>query len=187
MNNYMTLLKVLFIAVLGLSLAGCDVVFTSPLIDPKEALVDQRLVGKWSVAESPLYGKGSLDIKQSGRKLIIASVTPEKLKDKLMKEFYTVSCNEKNFIVAAYTGRVDKKEHKGHLVIRYKLENNSLKLWLADPAMFKAAIAAGELRGKAAGAFDSTLIVEPTREALKFLCAADDKMFGDLGEVKRVE
>jgi hypothetical protein len=187
MNTYKTVLKVLLIAVSGVSLSGCDVVFISPLIDPKEAIVDQRLVGKWSVPESPLYEKGYIDIKQSGRKLIIASVTSKKLKDKLMKEFYTVSCNEKNFIVAAYTGRADKKEQKGHLVIRYKLEDGSLKLSLATPAMFKAAIAAGELRGKAGEAFDSTIIVEPTNEALKFLCSGDDKMFEDLGEVKRVE
>lgn len=187
MNTYTTLLKVLFIAMSGLSLAGCDVVFINPLIDPKEAIVDKRLLGKWSVPQSPLYEKGYLDIRQSGRKLIIASVTSKELKNKLMKEFYTFSCHEKNFIVAAYTGRVDKKEQKGHLVIGYKLENGSLKLRLANPAMFKAAIAGGELRGKAAGAFDSTLIVEPTSEALKFLCSADDRMFGDLGEVKRVE
>jgi hypothetical protein len=187
MNTYMTILKALLIAMLGLSLSGCDVVFISPLIDPKEAIVDTRLAGKWSVPATPLYEKGYIDIKQSGRKLIIASVTSKKLKDKLMKEFYTVSCNEKNFIVAAYTGRVKKEEQKGYLVIRYKLENDSLKLSLAIPAMFKAAIEAGELRGKLAGPFDSTIIVEPANEALKFLCSSDDKMFDSLGEVKRVE
>lgn len=172
---------------LGLSLSGCDVVFISPLIDPKDTIVDMRLVGKWSVPDTQLYGKGYINIKQSGRKLIIASVTSKKLKDKLMEEFYTVSCNEKNFIVAAYTGRVEKKEQKGYLVIRYKLENDSLKLWLAMPAMFKAAIEEGKLRGKTGEAFDSTMIVEPADGALKFLCSSDDKMFGDLAEVKRVE
>jgi hypothetical protein len=187
MNTYMTVLKVLLIAISGLSLSGCDVVFTSPLINPKDAIVDKRLAGKWSVGESPLHEMGYIDIKQSGRKLIIASVTSKKLKDKLMKEFHTLSCNEKNFIVAAYTGRVEKREQKGHLVVRYKLENDSLKLWLAIPAMFKAAIEAGELHGKAGGAFDSTIIVDPANEALKFLCSSDDKMFESLGEVKRVE
>jgi hypothetical protein len=181
----MTVLKALLIAMVGLSLSGCDVVFISPLIDPKGAVVDMRLAGKWSVPDNPLHEKGYIDIKRSGRKLIIASVTSKKLKDKLMKEFYTLSCHEKNFIVAAYTGRVDKKEQKGYLVVRYKLENDSLKLWLAIPAMFKAAIAAGELHGKAGAAFDSTIIVEPTHEALKFLCSADDKMFEYLGEVKK--
>ena len=183
----MTVLKALSIAMLGLSLSGCDVVFISPLIDPKGAVVDTRLVGKWSVPDSPLHEKGYIDIKQSGQKLIIASVTSKKLKDKLMKEFYTVSCSEKNFIVAAYTGRVEKKKQKGYLIIRYKLEKDSLKLWLAIPSMFKAAIEAGELHGKVGGAFDSTIIVEPANEALKFLCSSDDKMFGYLGEVKRVE
>lgn len=187
MNTYTTVLKALLIAVLSLSLSGCDVVFISPLVDPKEATADARLVGKWSVPDSPLHEKGYIDIKQSGRKLIIASVTSKKLKDKLMKEFYTISCNEKNFIVAAYTGRVEKREHKGYLVIKYKLENDSLKLWLAIPAMFKAAIAAGELQGQVRGAFDSTIIVDPTNKALKFLCSSDDKMFDSLGEVKRVE
>jgi hypothetical protein len=187
MNTYMTLLKALLIAILCLSLSGCDVVFISPLIDPKAAIVDTRLAGKWSVPDGPLHERGYIDIKQSGRKLIIASVTSKKLKDKLMKEFYTLACNEKNFIVAAYTGRVEKKEQKGYLVIRYKLENDSLKLWLAIPAMFKAAIEAGGLQGKAGGAFDSTLIVEPTNEALKFLCSSDDKMFEQFGEVKRVK
>src|SRR4028119_713800 len=187
MNTYMTVLKALLIAMSGLFLSGCDVVFISPLLDPKEAVADTRLVGRWSVPGSPLYEKGYIDIRQSGRKLIIASVTSKKLKDKLMKEFYTVSCQEKNFIVAAYTGRVEKKEHKGYLVIRYQLENDSLKLWLAIPAMFKAAIEAGELHGKAGQPFDSTIIVEPTNEALKFLCSSDDKMFEFLGEVKRVE
>lgn len=183
----MTLLKAFLIAMLGLSLSGCDVVFISPLIDPKDAIADRRLVGKWSVPDSPLYEKGYIDIKQSGQKLIIASVTSKKLKDKLMKEFYTISCNEKNFIVAAYTGRAEKKEQKGNLVIKYKLENDSLKLWLAIPAMFKAAVEEGQLHGKAGEAFDSTIIVDPTNEALKFLCSSDDKMFGHLGEVKRVE
>lgn len=187
MNTYMAVLKVLLIAMLGLSLSGCDVVFISPLINPKDAIADTRLTGRWSVSGSPLHEKGYIDIKQSGQKLIIASVTSRELKDKLMKEFYTISCNEKNFIVAAYTGRVGKKAQKGHLVIRYKLENDSLKLWLGIPAMFKAAIAAGELRGKAGEPFDSTIIVEDKDEALKFLCSSDDKMFGDLGEVKRVE
>lgn len=119
--------------------------------------------------------------------MIIASVTSKELKDKLMKEFYTISCNEKNFIVAAYTGRVKKEEQKGYMVIRYKLENDSLKLWLAIPTMFKAAIEAGELHGKAGEAFDSTIIVDPANEALKFLCSSDDKMFEHLGEVKRVK
>lgn len=187
MNTYMTSLKALLIAVSCLSLTACDVVFVSPLIDPKTAIVDTRLVGRWSVAKGPLHEKGYIDIKQSGRKLIIASVTSKELKDKLMKEFYTVSCNEKNFIVAAYTGRVAKKAQKGYLVIRYKIENGSLNLRLAHPAMFKAAIEAGGVRGKAGGAFDSTIIVEPANEALKFLCSSDDKMFEHLGEVKRVE
>lgn len=183
----MTVVKALLLAMSGLFLAGCDVVFINPLIDHKDAVVDTRLIGKWSVPASSLHEKGYLDIKQSGRKLIIASVTSKKLKDKLMKEFHTLSCNEKNFIVAAYTGRVEKKEHKGYLVVRYKLENDSLKLWLAIPAMFKAAIEAGELHGKVGGAFDSTLIVAPKDEALKFLCSADDKMFEYLAEVKRGE
>ena len=183
----MTSLKALLIAVLCLSLSGCDVVFISPLIDPKDAVVDTRLVGRWSVAGGPLHEKGYIDIKQSGRKLVIASVTSKTLKDKLMKEFYTVSCNEKHFIVAAYTGRVEKREQKGYLVVRYKLENDSLKLWLGVPAMFKAAIEAGGLHGKAGGAFDSTVIVDPTNEALKFLCSSDDKMFEQLGEVKRAK
>jgi hypothetical protein len=104
-----------------------------------------------------------------------------------MKEFYTFSCNEKSFIVAAYKGRAEKKEQKGYLVIRYKIENDSLKLWLAIPAMFKAAIEEGKLRGKAGEAFDSTIIVNPTNEALKFLCSSDDKMFDYLGEAKRVD
>ena len=168
-----------------LSLAGCDEVFVSPLVDPKDAIVDTRLVGKWSVPESPLYEKGYIHIKQSGRKLIVASVTSKKLKDKLMKEFYTVSCDGKSFIVAAYTGRAEKKEQKGHLVVRYKIEDGSLKLWLAVPAMFKAAIAEGKLHGKAGGAFDSTIIAGPADEALKFLCSSDDKMFEYLGEVKK--
>jgi hypothetical protein len=155
------------------------------LIDPKEAIIDTRLVGRWSVADIPLHEKGHIDVKQSGRKLIIASVTAKELKNKLMKEFYSISCNEKNFIVAAYTGRAAKKERKGYLVVRYKLENDSLKLWLAIPSMFKAAIASGELRGKAGEAFDSTIIAEPAGEALKFLCSSDDKMFDYLGEVKR--
>lgn len=172
---------------LCLSLSGCDVVFISPLIDPKDAIGDTRLVGKWSVPESPLHEKGYIDIKQSGHKLIIASVTSKKLKDKLMKEFYTISCNEKSFIVAAYTGRAEKKEQQGYLIVRYRIENNSLKLWLAIPAMFKAAIKEGKLRGKVGEAFDSTIIVEPTKEALKFLCISDDKMFGYLGEVKRID
>lgn len=187
MNTHTTLLKALLIAMLGLSLSGCDVVFVSPLVDPKEAVVDTRLVGRWSVSNSPLHEKGHIDVKQSGRKLIIASVTSKELKNKLMKEFYSISCNEKNFIVAAYTGRAEKKEQKGHLVVRYKLENDSLKLWLAIPMMFKAAIAAGELQGKAGEAFDSTIIAEPASEALKFLCSSDDKMFEYLGEVKRAK
>jgi hypothetical protein len=187
MNTYMTVLKALLIAMLGLSLSGCDVVFISPLVDPRDAIADTRLVGKWSVPDSPLHEKGYIDIKQSGQKLIIVSVTSKKLKDKLMKEFYTTSYGDKNFIVAAYTGRVGKKEQKGYLVIRYKLENDSLKLSLAIPAMFKAAVEAGRLHGKAGEAFDSTIIVEPTGEALKFLCSSDDKMFEYLGEVKRVE
>lgn len=187
MKTYMTALKALLIATSALSLSGCDVVFISPLINPGDAVADTRLAGKWNVPDSPLHGKGYIDIKQSGQKLIIASVTSKKLKDKLMKEFYTVSCNEKNFIVAAYTGRVEKKEHKGYMVIRYKLENDSLKLWLAIPAMFKAAIEAGELHGKAGKAFDSTIIAAPTDEALKFLCSSDDKMFEYLSEVKRAE
>lgn len=186
MNTYTTVLKALLIAMLGLSLAGCDVVFISPLLDPKDAVADTRLAGKWAVSGSPLHEKGYIDIKQSGRKFIIASVTSKELKNKLMKEFYTVSCNERNFIVTAYTGRVKKREQKGYLVIRYKLENDSLKLWLAIPAMFNAAIESGELHGKAGEPFDSTVIVDPTQEALKFLCSADDKMFGDLGEVKRI-
>lgn len=119
--------------------------------------------------------------------MIIASVTSKELKDKLMKEFYTISCNEKNFIVAAYTGRVEKKAHKGYLIVKYKLENDSLKLWLPIPAQFKAAIAAGGLHGQPGAAFDSTIIVEPAKEALKFLCSSDDKMFEALGEVKRAE
>jgi hypothetical protein len=53
--------------------------------------------------------------------------------------------------------------------------------------MFRAAIEEGKLHGKAGEAFDSTFIVEPADEALKFLCSSDDKMFGYLGEVKRVE
>jgi hypothetical protein len=183
----MTLLKALLIAVLCLSLSGCDVVFISPLIDPKDATADTRLVGKWSVPESPLYGAGYIEIKRSGQKLIIASVTSKKLKDKLMKEFYTVSCNEQSFIIAEYTGRAEKKEHKGHLIVRYRIENNSLKLWLADPSMFKAAIKEGKLRGTAGDAFDSTIIREPANEALRFLCSSDEKMFGYLGEVKRVD
>lgn len=183
----MTLLKALFIAMSSVFLSGCDVVFISPLIDPKEARVDTRLVGKWGIPESPLHEKGYIDIKQSGRKLIIASVTSEKLKDKLMKEFYTISCNEKSFIVAAYTGRVEKKEQKGNLVIRYKIENDSLKVWLAIPAMFKTAIKEGRLHGRAGEAFDSTIIVDPASEALKFICSSDEQMFDYLGEVKRVE
>ncbi|HEX8161074.1 MAG TPA: hypothetical protein VF538_04340 [Pyrinomonadaceae bacterium] len=185
-NTDMTVLKALLIATLCLSLSGCDVVFINPLIDPKDAVADTRLVGKWSVPDSPLHEKGYIDIKQSGRKLIIASAAPKKLKDKLMKEFYTISCGEKNFIVAAYTGRVGKGEQKGYLVIRYRLENDSLKLWLAVPAMFKAAVEAGRLHGKAGEAFDSTIIVEPTNEASKFLCSSDDQMFEYFGEVKRV-
>jgi hypothetical protein len=185
--NTTTVLKALLIAILGLSLSGCDVVFINPLIDPEDAVVDKRLIGKWSVPDSPHNKKGYIDIKQSGRKLIIASVASKTLKDKLMKEFHTISCNEKNFIVAAYTGRVEKKEQKGYLIIKYQLVNDSLKLWLAIPAMFKAAIEAGELHGKVSGAFDSTIIVEPPNEALKFLCSSDDKMFEHLGEVKRVE
>ena len=187
MNTYTTALKALSIAMLVLSLSGCDVVFISPLLDPKDAIADARLAGRWSVPASPLHEKGYIEIKQSGRKLVVAAVTSRELKNKLMKEFYTISCNEKNFIVAAYTGRVEKREQKGYLVIRYKLENDSLKLWLAIPAMFKAAIEAGELHGKAGQPFDSTIIVEPPNEALKFLCSADDKMFELLGEVKRVE
>lgn len=171
----------------GLSLSGCDVVFINSLVNPKDTIVDTRLAGKWTVPGTPLYEKGYIDIKQSGRKLIIASNTSKQLKNKLMKEFYTLSCNEKNFIVAAYTGRVEKKEQKGHLVVRYKLENDSLKLWLAVPAMFNAAIEAGELHGTAGKPFDSTVIAEPAKEALKFLCSADDKMFGYLGEVKRAK
>jgi hypothetical protein len=53
--------------------------------------------------------------------------------------------------------------------------------------MFKAAIQEGKLKGKAGDAFDSTIIVEPANEAKKFLCSSDDKMFGYLGEVKRVK
>lgn len=187
MNTNMTLLKALLIAMLSLFLSGCDVVFISPLIDPKDADVDTRLVGKWSVPDTPIHGKGYIHIKQSGQKLIIASVTSKKLKDKLMKEFYTISCNGKNFIVAAYTGRAEKKEQKGNLVIRYKLENDSLTLWLAIPAMFKTAIKEGRLHGRAGEAFDSTIIVDPTSEALKFICSSDDQMFGYLGEVKRAD
>jgi|GEM_PF-3389777 len=183
----MTLLKALLIALLCLSLSGCDVVFISPLIDPKEAIVDKRLIGKWSVPDSPLHEKGYIEIKQLGHKLVIASVTSKTLKNKLMKEFYTVSCNEKSFIVAEYTGRAKKKEQKGHLIIRYKIENNSLTLWLAIPAMFKAAIKEGKLHGVAGEAFDSTIIIDSRDEALKFICSADDKMFEYLGEVKRVD
>ena len=185
MNTYMIQLKAFLIALLCVFLSGCDVVFISPLIDPKDSVVDRRLIGKWSILDGPLHEKSYIDIKQSNQKLIIASVTSKKLKDKLMKEFYTISCNEKSFIVAAYTGRVEKKEQKGYLVIKYKLESDSLKLWLATPTMFKAAIEAGQLHGKAGEAFDSTLIVEPANEALKFLCSSDDKMFEYLGEVKR--
>lgn len=183
----MTIFKALLIAMLALSLSGCDVVFISPLITPNDAVVDTRLAGKWSVPESPLYKQGYIDIKRSGQKLIVASVTPKTLKNKLMEEFYTISCNEKNFIVSAYTGRVDKKAHKGYMVIRYQLENDSLKLGLAVPAMFKEAIQAGELHGKAGKPFDSTLIVDPPNEALKFLCSSNDKMFESLGELKRVK
>ncbi|HYX72706.1 MAG TPA: hypothetical protein VE732_08045 [Nitrososphaera sp.] len=183
----MTLLKAFLMSMLCLSLSGCDVVFINPLIDPKDATVDTRLVGKWRVTDSPLFEKGYINIKQSAQKLVIASVTPKKLEDKLMKEFYIISCNGKSFIVAAYTGRAEKRGQKGYLVIRYKLENDSLKLWLAIPAMFRAAIEEGKLHGKAGEAFDSTFIVEPADEALKFLCSSDDKMFGYLGEVKRVE
>jgi hypothetical protein len=187
MNTYMTLFKAFLTALLCLSLSGCDVVFISPLVDPKDAIVDTCLVGKWSVPESKLYEKGHINIKRSGQKLIIASVTSKTLKDKLMKEFYTISCNEKSFIVAAYTGRTEKKEQKGHLIIRYKIENNSLTLWLAVPEMFKAAIKEGKLHGVVGEAFDSTIISDPTDETLKFLCSSDDKMFGYLGEVKRVD
>jgi|ERR1051325_4409033 hypothetical protein len=187
MNTDMTLLKAFLIALLCLSSSGCDVVFLSPLIDPKDATVDTRLVGRWSVPDSRLHGKGYIDIKQSGQKLIIASVTSKTLKDKLMKEFYTISCNEKTFIVAAYTGRVEKKEQKGNLVIRYKIENDTLTVWLAVPAMFKTAIKEGRLHGKAGEAFDSTIIVDPTSEALRFICSSDDQMFDYLGEVKRVD
>jgi hypothetical protein len=187
MNTYTTLLKAFLIASLCLSLSGCDVVFISPLIDPKDAIVDTRLIGKWSVPRSTLHEAGYIDIKQSGRKLIIASVTSKALKNKLMKEFYTFSCNEKNFIVAEYTGRAEKKEQKGYLIIRYKIENNSLTLSLAIPAMFKAAIKEGKLHGLAGEAFDSTIITDSTDEALKFICASDDGMFDYLGEVKRVD
>ena len=183
----MTKFKVLLIAILVLSLSGCDVVFISPLIDPKDATVDTRLAGRWNVPASPLHEKGYIDIKRSGRKLIVASVTSKELKDKLMKEFYTLSCNERNFIVAAYTGRVEKRERKGYMVMRYQLENDSLKLSLAIPAMFKAALAAGQLHGKAGAAFDSTIITEPAHEALKFLCSADEKMFEHLAEVKKAK
>ena len=187
MNSYMTLLKAILTALLCLSLSGCDVVFINPLIDPKDAIVDTRLIGKWSVPDSKLHGKGYINIKQSGHKLVIASVTSKTLKDKLMKEFYTFSCNEKSFMVAAYTGRVEKKERKGNLIIRYKIENDSLTLWLAIPAMFKEAIKEGKLHGAAGEAFDSTIIIDPTDETLKFICSSDDKMFGHLGEVKRVD
>jgi hypothetical protein len=187
LNTNMILLKALLVATLCLSLSGCDVVFISPLIDPKDATVDTRLVGKWSVPDSPLHEAGYIHIKRSGQKLIIASVTSKKLKDKLMKEFYTISCNERSFIVAEYTGRAEKKEQKGHLVVRYRIENDSLKLWLAIPAMFKAAIKEGKLHGKVGEAFDSTIIVDPANEALKFLCSSDDQMFEYLGEVKRID
>ncbi len=183
----MTLLKSLLIAMLGLFLSGCDVVFVSPLIDFRKARVDTRLIGKWSVPDGPLHEKGYINIEQSGQKLIVASVTSEKLKGKLMKEFYTFSCNEKSFIVAAYTGRVGKEEQKGYLVIRYKIEDDSLALWLAIPAMFKAAIKEGKLHGQAGEALDSTIIVDPASEALKFLCSSEDKMFEYLGEVKRAD
>jgi hypothetical protein len=187
MNNYTTSLKALLITVVCLFLSGCDVVFISPLVVPKDAVVDKRLIGRWRISNAALHEKGYVTIKQSGRKLIVASVTPKKLKDKLMKEFYTVSCNEKNFIVAAYTGRVKKSEHKGYMAIMYKLENDSLKVLLPDPAMFKAAITEGKLHGTAGEPFDSTIIVDPANEALKFLCSADDKFFGPLGELERAD
>lgn len=186
-NTNMTLLKALLVATLCLSLSGCDVLFISPLIDPENVAIDKRLVGKWNVPAGPLQEEGYIHIKQSGRKLRVASVTSKKLKDKLMKEFYTLSCNEKSFMVAAYTGRAAKKEQEGYLVIRYKIENDRLRLWLAVPEMFKTAIKEGKLRGRAGEAFDSTIIVDTTSEALKFLCSSDDKMFGYLGEVKRVD
>jgi hypothetical protein len=60
-------------------------------------------------------------------------------------------------------------------------------VWLAIPAMFKTAIKEGRLHGRAGEAFDSTIIVDPASEALKFICSSDDRMFDYLGEVKRVE
>jgi hypothetical protein len=47
----MTLLKAFLMSMLCLSLSGCDVVFINPLIDPKDATVDTRLVGKWRVTD----------------------------------------------------------------------------------------------------------------------------------------
>ncbi|MCA1629380.1 MAG: hypothetical protein LC785_11035 [Acidobacteria bacterium] len=53
--------------------------------------------------------------------------------------------------------------------------------------MFRAAIKEGKLRGTAGEAFDSTIVVEPAKDALKFLCSSDEKMFELLGELKRAD
>lgn len=185
MNTCKNQLKLLLTAILCLFLSSCDVVFVNSLIDPKDSIVDKNLLGKWKVLKDSLYENDLIEIKLSGQKLIITTASKE-LKDKLMDEFYTISCNEKSFIIAAYTGSVEKKKQQGYVVIRYKVENDSLKLWLTDPTMFKAAIREGKLSGKAGEAFDSTIIAESANEAKKFLCSSDDKMFGYLGEVKRV-
>jgi hypothetical protein len=127
MNTRNNRLKVLLTAILCLFLSSCDVVFVSPLIDPKNSFVDKSLLGKWMVLKGPLQEKGLIEIKQSGQKLLITTASKE-LRDKLMNEFYSIPCKEKNFIVAAYTGSIQKKKQKGYIVIRYKLENDSLKV-----------------------------------------------------------
>lgn len=184
MKTYKTLLHALFAVISGLLLTGCDVVFINPLLDPQKAVMDKRLIGTWHIQDAT--APGDIKLEQAGQKVRVAAVTSKKFKDKLPREFYTLACADKNFIVAAYQGRVGKKTYPGYMVIRYKIEHDALQVLLANPAQFKAALQAGQLRGQAGAAFASTIIAAPAQQALQFLCAADDNLFEYLGEVKRV-
>ena len=178
-------LKALALAGLCVLLAGCDVVFVSPLVVPKEAVADRRLVGRWLVRAGG--DEGYITIKQSGTKLLVASVTAKTLKNKLPPGFYTVACNGQSFMVAAYKGTVKDKKYPGYMVIKYKIEGETLSLSLPHPAAFQAALKEGKLHGTAGAAFDSTLINDPARDVWQFLCAADEKSFSYLGKVQRAD
>ena len=179
------MLQALALAGLCLLSLGCDVVFVRPLVVPKEAVADKRLVGRWLVRAGK--DEGYVTIKQSGHKLVVASVTAKGLKNKLMPEFYTFACNGQNFMVADYKATVKDKRYPGYMLVKYRLEGETLSLSLPHPAAFQAALKEGKLHGTAGEAFDSTIITDPAQTVWQFLCAADEKSFTPLGKVQKAD